>query len=54
MMENSLPTIVEMREIELNEHFDSKVSEERVKGMLRKMQTTEEKIDHLTKIKDRW
>ena len=54
MSENTLPTVVEMSEVELDDHIDSKVSEERVEGMMRKMESTQEKIVHLTKVKDRW
>ena len=56
MSENSIDAVVEISEVEVNDdiHVDSKVSEERVQGMMRKMQTTEEKIEHLTKVKDRW
>ena len=49
-----LDSIIELDEVQLNDHIDAKVSKERIAGMLRKMQTTEEKLKHLQKVKDRW
>ena len=50
----TLETVVELTEIELEEHIDSKISEERIHGMMRKMQETESHLAHLEKVKSRW
>jgi len=51
---STLETVVELTEIELEDHIDTKVSEERIQGMIRKMKETEDKLAHLEKVRDRW
>ena len=46
----SLNTITEMTEVE----FDELVSKDRIDGMVRKMQSVEEQITHLQKVRKRW
>ena len=53
MQTTPLRTVVELSEVELKNHIEGKVSEERIDGMM-KMKTTEEKIVHLQKVRDRW